>query len=198
MSQDEWREKEGRDPGGSHHESSRYLRFSVLSARESSHQRRRWWRRKDGGGERHEGRQRWMSGGCKCPPLTLLSVFLSYPHAPAHTPLPPALLQIALHWWNFNGSFRKNNEHACPWSCVYLCVKGGFLYYTHLWRHATNVHMCKAAVCFSSSFLFFLYSHLYSHTHTPPQLCRFTHTLLPFLFAHNKHKYTNIYTCHAS
>lgn len=141
-----------------------------------------------------------MSRGCKLPPLTLLSLSLSlsYSHTHTRTPtlLPPALLQIALHWWNFNGSFRKNNEHASPWSCVYVCVRGCF----HTWQSYGGMQQtCICAHSMSvflslSCSLFYTHSPEYTPTHTQ-QSCTDSLTLPPFLHLHatcrNTHRHTD-------
>lgn len=73
--------------------------------------------------------------------------------------------------------------------CMCVC-KGGGAYYTHLQRHATNVHMCKDTVCFSSLFFFSLFMHSFSLSHTSTERSC-TDSLTLFILLHTTFRNTH-------
>lgn len=93
-----------------------------------------------------------------------------------HTRTPSlVLLQIAPHWWNFNGSLRKNNEHATPRSCVHVCKR---VFYTkHTPAKACNIHARVRGSAKSVCVCFFYNRAQHTPTHALSAILHgFTHT----------------------
>lgn len=163
---------------GSLHEGSPNLRVGVLLESESS-------------------RGEWVEDASSLPSLSSVSVALSLSllHTHTLTLLPPALLQIALHWWNFNGSFRKNNEHASPWSCVHVCVRGCF----RTSQSYGGMQQTRTSARRAQAWFAFLFTHIHLSIHPLAQI-HFCSQPTPFFFSFLRHieKHTQTYSEQAS